>query len=248
MDIVDEFYKALNRVGVLNFQDMRVSGEEGFLSRYVTGLNKPTIFDVGANTGKYARTVLATCPSAQVFVFEPHPKTFKMLTDTLSDPRLRAVNVGIGAADGSMELYDYRDEDGSSHASLYKDVIERIHHRPSVSHRVPVRRLDGLAAELGVSRIHLLKVDTEGHELAVFQGAEQLISSGAIDVIQFEFNEMNVISRTFFKDFWDLLSKYDFYRLLPSGALYINQYVPAFCEIFAFQNIVCVRKGMQIFG
>jgi len=86
-------------------------------------------------------------------------------------------------ADGVADFHDYRDEDGSEHASLYKDVIEHIHHRPSACHSVSIRHLDGLAAELGVTRIHLLKVDTEGHELAVLHGAERLIRSGSVDIM-----------------------------------------------------------------
>jgi len=34
-----------------------------------------------------------------------------------------------------------------------------------------------------VTRIHLLKVDTEGHELAVLHGAERLIRSGSVDIM-----------------------------------------------------------------
>jgi hypothetical protein len=78
--------------------------------------------------------------------------------------------------------------------------------------------------------------------------SEKTIKSGAIDVIQFEFNEMNVISRTFFKDFFDFLPEYDFFRLTHQGALFIRRYTPCFCEIFAYQNIVCVRKGLNVFN
>ena len=58
---------------------------------------------------------------------------------------------------------------------------------------------------------------------------------------------MNVISRRFFKDFWDFLPEYDFFRLLPEGVLPLVQYVPSHCEIFAYQNIVCTRKGRPLF-
>ena len=88
----------------------------------------------------------------------------------------------------------------------------------------------------------MLKIDTEGHEFAVLRGASNLLKTGRIDVIHFEFNEMNVVSRVFFKDIWDFLPNYDFYRMLPDGLAQIKNYSPVFCEIFAYQNIVAKLK------
>jgi hypothetical protein len=54
---------------------------------------------------------------------------------------------------------------------------------------------------------------------------------------------MNIISRVFFKDFFDVLPNYIFYRLLPGGKLLeIKEYSPLNCEIFAFQNIIAILK------
>lgn len=89
----------------------------------------------------------------------------------------------------------------------------------------------------------MLKIDTEGHELNVLKGARLTIAKGMVDVIQIEFNEMNVISRTFFKDIIDILPGYDFYRLLPDGLLPLGAYKILDFEIFAFQNIVALKHG-----
>ena len=102
--------------------------------------------------------------------------------------------------------------------------------------------LDAYARENGVRRIALLKVDTEGNEYKVLLGARELLRSGAIAAIQFEFNEMNVASRVFVRDFLDLLPNYDMYRLLPRGLLRIDPYIPVYSEIFGFQNIVAIRR------
>ena len=54
---------------------------------------------------------------------------------------------------------------------------------------------------------------------------------------------MNVVSKSYFKNFWDLLPNYKFYRLLPGGKfLEIKSYSPLNCEIFAYQNIVAILK------
>jgi hypothetical protein len=48
-----------------------------------------------------------------------------------------------------------------------------------------------------LSRIDLLKIDTEGHELQVLRGAQKIVSAGLIRVLHIEFNEMNVFSGYF---------------------------------------------------
>ena len=87
--------------------------------------------------------------------------------------------------------------------------------------------------------IDFLKVDTEGHELAVLQGASSLIEDGRIGCIHFEFNEMNIVSRVFFLDFRELLHNYKLYRLLPNGLLPLGD-SPLETELFAYQNIVAL--------
>jgi hypothetical protein len=105
-------------------------------------------------------------------------------------------------------------------------------------HKVRVVSLDEFVSQYPIDKIVLLKIDTEGHEFEVLKGAKKLLKSGKIEMIQLEFNEMNVISRVFFKDIWDLMPNYDFYRMLPDGLVRIESYSPIFCEIFAYQNII----------
>lgn len=63
-----------------------------------------------------------------------------------------------------------------------------------------------------------------------------------IKAIHFGFNEMNIASRVFFKDFWEFLADYEFYRMMPNGLVPIVAYSPLLCEIFAYQNIVALLR------
>jgi len=74
----------------------------------------------------------------------------------------------------------------------------------------------------------------------VLRGGIKTLKKKKIKAIHFEFNEMNVVSRCFFRDFWKILDQYKFYRLLPNGMLEIRNYTPLSCEIFAYQNIVAI--------
>jgi len=233
---------SLRGLGVLNHVSNKASGEHSFLKRYLSGREGGIVFDVGANVGGYSRTVLGMCPSVTLYAFEPHPKTFSVLKSHLEQENFIPVNAAAGDADGVMSLYDYASDDGTSHASLYRDVIENIHMKQSVEHKVEVVALGRFAKDRNIEKIDLLKVDTEGNELKVLLGISDYILAGKIEAIHFEFNEMNISSRTFFRDFWSLLPNYDLYRLLPDGMVLIDRYSPVFCEIFAYQNIVAILK------
>jgi hypothetical protein len=138
-------------------------------------------------------------------------------------------------------LHDRADYDGSERASLHAAAISEFHHQQSVATTVPVESLDEVAAREGVAYIDYLKIDTEGHELAVLAGASRLLREGKIRYIQFEFNALNVFSRSFFRDFRNTLCDYDLWRLLPGGLLPLDDNVIT-TEIFAFQNILAVPK------
>jgi FkbM family methyltransferase len=55
---------------------------------------------------------------------------------------------------------------------LHKDVIDQLHNSNSKHYTVDVNSLDNIVNEIGVDRIDLLKLDTEGHELEVLRGAQ----------------------------------------------------------------------------
>jgi hypothetical protein len=113
-----------------------------------------------------------------------------------------------------------------------------------LSRRVPVTTIDAYLEEEGWPHVALLKIDTEGHELRVLEGAAVALSRGLVDCIQFEFNEMNVISRSFLHDFRTLLSSHRFFRLLPRGVVPLRG--EPLEELFAFQNIVAVRTNSPL--
>jgi FkbM family methyltransferase len=241
----EQFYKGLNAVGILNYQNDRVTGERRFLSRFAKLKADPVVLDVGANVGDYSRLVRELSPAARIIAFEPHPISFGKLSETCREIRAEAHPIGLGDRPAQLDIFDYAENDGSQHASLYRTVIEQIHSKPATRTLVAIETLDEVVGKIGIDQIELLKVDTEGHELAVFKGAERLLAAQRIAVIQFEFNEMNAVSRSFFHDFREILSNYRLFRLLEDRVLSLENYRPPFMEVFAFQNIVGVRRDID---
>lgn len=235
----------LHGLGVLNYYDDRASGEKHLVERLLPKITKrpsPVFFDVGANVGDFTSLLISAFPSAKVHAFEPHPRTFSRLQARRWSGAVKCHEVALGSSQTTAMLYDRADFQGSSHASLHAAVISEIHKQQVVSVEVRSSTLDAIAAEENIDFIDFLKIDTEGHELEVLKGASRLIGADAIGCIQFEFNEMNVQSRVFLRDFRELLRNFDFYRLLPRGVLRLGDN-PWRTEIFAYQNVVAVHKS-----
>jgi len=233
----------------LNYENDKVSGERYFIKKIFPQLiNKksPVFLDVGANVGDYTLSLLRTHSSAHIYTFEPHVSNFSVLKDNVFFPNVKHYNLAAGESKGELTLYDRADhKNGSSHASLYEGVISEIHKQNVLKFSVSVDTLDNFCESEKIDEIELLKVDVEGNELAVLNGAKRMIENGKIRCIHFEFNEMNVVSRSFFRDFRKILKDYDLYRLLPSGLILLNE-SPIFTELFAYQNIIAIPKNIKI--
>ena len=238
------FELGLRGLGILNYQDRMISGEVTFLRRCLKEKDNPVVLDVGANEGGYSREVVAINPSALVFAFEPHPQTFERLVVNVGVCRnVRPVNRAVGDVPGRHKLYDRNAGGGTTHASIFRDVIEGIHKVQASEWEVDATTLDAFIEEQQLTCVDLLKIDTEGYELNVLKGGRKAIRSGIFRTIQFEFNEMNAVSRAFFRDFIEILPQYQFYRMLPGELQRIDRYNPRRCELFAFQNIVAILRG-----
>jgi FkbM family methyltransferase len=237
---------ALRGLGFNNWQSMEQSGENWAIQRLLPSLIKkpnPLMLDIGAHQGEYSHELLKVYPDATIHAFEPHPRTFGLL-QSKADSRLKLHAAAMGAAAGEAELYDRKGNDGSVHASLSQDAVRTIYQDDVIVHRVKVITLDEFMTENGIASIDFLKIDTEGFEMDVLNGAEAALAGGKIGIIQFEFNSMHVGRHQFLEDFTRRLEGHRLYRLLKDGMVALDRLKVVEREIFAFQNIVAIPKAM----
>lgn len=237
---------SLKGMGVLNYESSTVSGEKNFIKSITSRFKAPVILDVGGNEGDYAALCKSFAGDAKIYSFEPHPKTYERLSARAKKLDFQVINAAVSNVHEQVILYDIAGREGTSHASLYSNAVSDLRSSEVVEFKVPAIPLDDYLSKNGIGHVNLLKIDAEGHELKILHGVINHIRDNKIDVIHFEFNEMNIISKTFMKDFYELLSNYLFYRLLPNGLLSLGDYKPARYEIFLFQNIVALRKGIKL--
>lgn len=61
---------------------------------------------------------------------------------------------------------------------------------PATIRNVECETLDGLCDRLTIDHIDVLKVDTEGHEMAVLQGAARMLAAHRVQFVYLEFNTL----------------------------------------------------------
>jgi FkbM family methyltransferase len=220
-------------------RSFEASGEASFVRTLAGGEAKLVCFDVGANVGGYARLV---CDSfgdrCDVWCFEPSPSTFAELAASMAKlPNVRCFELALSAGEGRLPFYV--DARGSQFSSLTD--------RPGTTMRViQTARLDDIAEKHAITRINLLKIDVEGHELAVLAGAPRLLAAGAIDRIQFEYGENNMALGTRMRDFYELLGeRYELYRLVRDGMWPLGRYRTALEIAASATNYVAVARGLR---
>jgi FkbM family methyltransferase len=195
------------------------SGERHPLA-LVCGKN-PIVFDVGAFRGDYAllaREVLG--PGAVIHCFEPNPASFAQLE---RHDDLHVHRVALAGEAGQRTLFEH--PDAPTIASLHADSFREAGREPSSETTVDAATLDSFCAGDGIDRIDMLKIDVEGAEVEVLQGARSLLDRRAVGIVQFEFGYGNVASRTFMRDFYEMLGgTHDLHRVAPHGLVRLGDY------------------------
>ena len=213
-------------MGIGAGSDPRHSGEMHIL-QYLESHSKPPfcVFDVGANMGEYMKLALKVLPADQLGIhcFEPAFHTFSLLEDNLSHKFADIValnNYALGREPGEATLY--YDEPGSGMASLTKRNLSHDNIKFDNYEIVKVDTLTHYCRRKNINKISLLKIDVEGHEMDVLQGATEILTQGIIEIITFEFGGCNIDTGTSLRDFYYFFRKYDMtlHRITPSGYLY----------------------------
>jgi FkbM family methyltransferase len=234
------FKLSLRGLGIYNYESQRASGEKTFIEK--TAKKLEVAFDVGGNVGDYAKTIKQFNKECHVYSFEPHPVAYARLAETAKEYVFQAFNFGFGKENGTSNLYDHANSSFSSHASVYPDAIEKIHKDRHVKYEIEIRTVDDFVKQHGIENIDLLKIDTEGCEYDILLGASNVLAARRVKLVHFEFNEMNVLSRVFFRDFLRLLQEFYLFRMLRGGLIRLHEYRPIENELFAYQNILAVHK------
>jgi FkbM family methyltransferase len=201
-------------------------------------------FDVGANVGDYSKLLSLNFKKSHVYSFEPNPITFNVLKENLNSfSNIVFINKAVSKGIDRLDLFTYRENKTSGHASLEKEVFDQLYLRNDLEKfKVSAITLNLFTQENYIPNIDFIKIDTEGHEMDVLLGGLSLLKENKISIIQFEFNEMNIVKRIFLKDFFQLLTDYTMFRISDGKLIPLGNYKSEY-EIFWYQDILAVLKS-----
>jgi len=175
-----EVVRALPKYRGLSWNPTEYSGFREALKAMPPGA---TALDVGANVGAYSILLGQWVgPSGKVFAFEPAPEPFDGLVRHVALNGLahtvEAIQMAVGGEDGTAALLvagtggESRLVSGTSESDADATID------------VPLTTIDAFCAERGLSP-DFIKVDVEGFELSVLQGARETIRRRGRDLALF---------------------------------------------------------------
>lgn len=157
-------------VGLMEFEDM------AFVLHFLR--DGEEFIDVGANVGVYS--ILAASRGAQVVAIEPVPDTYQQLLDNVHlngfDQKINARNIGVGSEEGELRFSCF--EGPTNHVIAPGEV-------DSAAVSVPVESLDAVAS--GFAPV-MVKIDVEGFEANVIEGARDLLGQHSLLAVLIELN------------------------------------------------------------
>lgn len=196
-----------------------------------------TYVDVGANVGQLTLQAAACIQNPQnIIAIEAHPVTYAYLTENLALNGLqgvKAIHCAVGASEGNVK-FTSKHSDDQNEISAQGDV------------EVPLKPLDML---VNFPEITLLKIDVEGFELFVLQGAADILSR--TQTIYFEaWDELFAKHGYSFSDVSALLkaSGFSFFSLRDKTLTpFLSATSPDFTNLLAIRSVDWIQgRGFQI--
>ena len=243
--------KALYRLGRILYMQARgdipndmVSNGEMLIQNCVVsawkngGLNEPrlVVFDVGANVGDWSLSLVnqLTDPTmreaADLYVFEPVPSTFEFLKNRLGSesPVLHYEPVALSSETGESVIYVSAPNAGTNslHASSQSGDEQQI--------AINKVTATDFCKNHKIEKVHLLKCDTEGHDMEVIRGALPLLADERISILQFEYNHRWIYARNFLRDVFISIEKlpYTLAMLQPDQLWIFSEWHPELERFF----------------
>ena len=133
------------------------------------------VLDIGANVGVTALYFSQVFPNAAIYAFEPAPDNFAVLQKNVANcARIRAFNFALGSRDATLGLYASDNPVNFGGYSLHatgSDTSKRV--------SIPVRNVAGVLAELSLTSVDVVKVDTEGAEWDILTAFPEAVLASA---------------------------------------------------------------------
>lgn len=180
------------------------------------------VFDVGANRGTWSSAALKKEPSIHLYSFEPLPEQFQELASHIRSHPERLYNFAFSNEPGKGAFYALTGD-----ASQLSGFFPRPPYTDSATViEVDLDTIDHFCSAQGISYIDYLKIDTEGGELKVLQGAKNMLLKKNVHALQFEYGGTYSDANITLEEVMHLLTQagYAIFRISAHGLIHISHW------------------------
>ncbi|MEQ9303259.1 MAG: FkbM family methyltransferase [Marinoscillum sp.] len=168
------------------------------------------IFDVGANIGQTCERFREGFPDATIYAFEPFQEAFSLLENKfLNEDMVKPYHLGFGSEKARLNVVI----DQKSHSVLnsFRNVAKPNKNRGEME-EVEVSTVDLFMKSIDFGYLDILKIDTEGWEVEVLKGAENILKERKVGAVYCEcgFSENNN-RNTYFSSICQFLESYEYF-------------------------------------
>ncbi len=168
--------RLLVRAGTTDIDLVNMILREKIMYRLPQTVQPKVIFDIGANIGITTVYFSLLYPAARVYCFEPLPQNLDLLLQNTKTLGKRVHILPYGLSDKSGQFEYHMSDDPRSFGG---GGFMQIGHNPLRTLSLPLRAVADALDELGLDRIDLFKIDTEGSELAILDSIPPEIRANA---------------------------------------------------------------------
>ncbi|OUR98863.1 hypothetical protein A9Q84_05475 [Halobacteriovorax marinus] len=164
--------------------DLSYGGESSFVNyekidkdlieKYIN--DEDVFFDIGANIGHFSFYFKRKFKNLKCLLFEPHPVLSSCVRKTIKYSNLTDIDVhevALSDKDSTLEFFEDTFNDGGH--SLISDKISKRSQQGN-SFKVVAVTMDEYVKDLGIRRIDFMKIDVQGAEFMLLDGAKSTIA------------------------------------------------------------------------
>ena len=150
-----------------------------------------TVLDIGANEGLFALEYAKILPEATIYSFEPIQAVYERLKSRTSGLNVKVFNYGLGDVSGTLKINVNQFSPSSSilelssiHKENYGFAVK------STEEEISIKRLDEEFAVSDFEKNLLVKIDVQGFEDKVLNGAGNILANTRVVYLEMTFREL----------------------------------------------------------
>lgn len=210
---------AVAEIGFILEKKTALNSEELLLEQLLRQHGIDCVLDIGANTGQFAMDLLKTKFTGKLISFEPLPDVYaRLASNSKGIGNWQTENTAVGNESGYININVSANKESSSILPMlqsHADLAPESKYVASIS--VPIVTLDNYLKDQQVLKKIFLKIDVQGYEMSVLEGALETLAR--VEVIQLEMSFVPLYDHSL--PYYTLMQRledwgFSLYSLLPA--------------------------------